>query len=96
MLEAVTESVAVVIRRSPISHDASDRMVLEVAINGGADAIVTNNTKHFRDVVGRLHLQVLLPRGTGQASERRCLNPPRIRWEAMIVKGHRLIPKLCL
>jgi hypothetical protein len=26
-----------------------DDMVLDVAINGNADAIVTNNTKHFRD-----------------------------------------------
>jgi predicted nucleic acid-binding protein len=36
-------------------------MVLEVAINGGADAIVTNNTKHFRDVARRFQLQVLSP-----------------------------------
>jgi hypothetical protein len=34
---------------------------LEVAINGGAGAIVTNNAKHFRDVAGRFHLQVLSP-----------------------------------
>ena len=61
MLEAVAEPVAVVVRHAPLSQDANDDMVLEVAINGGADAIVTNNTKHFRDVARRFHLQVLSP-----------------------------------
>jgi predicted nucleic acid-binding protein len=46
---------------SSLSQDANDDMVLEVAINGGADAIVTNNTKHFRDVARRFQLQVLSP-----------------------------------
>jgi predicted nucleic acid-binding protein len=36
-------------------------MVLEVAINGRADAIVTNNTKHFREPAKRFHLEVLTP-----------------------------------
>jgi len=36
-------------------------MVLEVAINGRADAIVTNNTKHFRELAKRFHLEVLTP-----------------------------------
>ena len=46
---------------SSLSQDANDDKVLEVAINGGADAIVTNNTKHFRDVARRFQLQVLSP-----------------------------------
>jgi predicted nucleic acid-binding protein len=36
-------------------------MVLDVAINGNADAIVTNNTKHFREAAESFHLEVLTP-----------------------------------
>jgi len=32
-----------------------------VAINGNADAIVTNNTKHFRQAAERFHLEVFTP-----------------------------------
>jgi putative PIN family toxin of toxin-antitoxin system len=60
-LEAVAEPVLVVVRHAPLSQDASDDMVLEVAINGSADAIVTNNTKHFREAARRFQLQVLTP-----------------------------------
>jgi putative PIN family toxin of toxin-antitoxin system len=60
-LEAVAEPVFVAFRYRPLSPDASDDMVLDVAINGNADAIVTNNTKHFRDAVVRFHLKVLTP-----------------------------------
>ncbi|MGA8042864.1 MAG: putative toxin-antitoxin system toxin component, PIN family [Terracidiphilus sp.] len=61
MLEALAEPVLVVVRHTPLSQDANDDMVLEVAINGGADAIVTNNTKHFREPAKRFHLQLLTP-----------------------------------
>jgi predicted nucleic acid-binding protein len=61
MLEAVAEPVLVVVRHMPLSQDANDDMVLDVAINGGANAIVTNNIKHFRDAARRFHLQVLTP-----------------------------------
>lgn len=59
MLEALAEPVLVVVRGTPLSQDANDDMVLEVAITGGADAIVTNNTKHFREPANRFHLEVL-------------------------------------
>ena len=48
-LEAVAEPIFVAVRHAPLSQDANDDMVLELAINGSADAIVTNNTKHFRE-----------------------------------------------
>lgn len=38
-----------------------DDMVFDVAINGNADAIVTNNTKHFREAARRFGLEVLTP-----------------------------------
>jgi putative PIN family toxin of toxin-antitoxin system len=60
-LEAVAGPVAIFERHAPLSQDANDDMVLEVAINGGADAIVTNNVKHFRDPARLFGLQVMTP-----------------------------------
>lgn len=48
-LEAVAEPVLVAFRHRPLSTDADDDRVLDVAINGGAQAVVTMNTKHFRE-----------------------------------------------
>ena len=61
MLEAVAEPVVVIVRRRPFSPDANDDMILDVAINGNADAIVSNNTKHFREPAKRFQLDLLRP-----------------------------------
>ena len=61
MLEAIAEPVLVFMRYGPLSRDANDDMVLDVAINGRADAIVTHNIRHFRDVAKRFALDVLTP-----------------------------------
>jgi putative PIN family toxin of toxin-antitoxin system len=60
-LEAIAEPVYVALQHHPLSPDPNDDMVLDVAINGNADAIVTNNTKHFREAAERFHLEVLTP-----------------------------------
>jgi predicted nucleic acid-binding protein len=60
-LEAVAEPVFVAVQHRPLSQDANDDMVLDVAINGKADAIVTNNLKHFREAAARFHIRVLTP-----------------------------------
>jgi predicted nucleic acid-binding protein len=60
-LEAVAEPVEVVFHYRPLSPDANDDMVLEVAINGNADVIVTHNTKHFREAAKSFRLDVLTP-----------------------------------
>jgi len=36
-------------------------MVLDVAINGSADAIVTNNTKHFQEAAEPFGVEALTP-----------------------------------
>jgi putative PIN family toxin of toxin-antitoxin system len=59
MLEAVAEPVLVVVRHHPLSQDANDDMVLDVAINSRADAIVTANTRHFREPAKGFRLDVL-------------------------------------
>jgi putative PIN family toxin of toxin-antitoxin system len=60
-LEALAEPVFVAFRHRPLSSDEDDNMVLDVAINGNAYAIVTNNLSHFREPAGRFNIDVLTP-----------------------------------
>lgn len=46
----------------PQLHDPGDEMVLEAAVNGGANALVTFNKRHFRDAPSRFGIELLLPR----------------------------------
>ncbi len=46
-MEAFAEPVEVVWKTRPLSPDPSDDMILDLAINGRAEALVTSNTKHF-------------------------------------------------
>jgi len=43
--------------------DEADRPFLEVVVAGGADALVTGNTRHFREPGARLDVAVTTPRG---------------------------------
>ena len=60
-LEAIAEPVYVAFQHRPLSPDANDDMVLDVAINGNADAIVTDNTRHFREGAERFGIDLLTP-----------------------------------
>jgi predicted nucleic acid-binding protein len=60
-LEAIAVPVFVAFRHRPLSPDVSDDMVLDVAINGNADAVVTNNVRHFRDAAEEFSIEVLAP-----------------------------------
>jgi predicted nucleic acid-binding protein len=60
--EAIATPVLVRIKHRPLSQDENDDMVLDVAINGQADAVVTNNIKDFRAAAERFGIQVLTPR----------------------------------
>ena len=46
----------------PQLRDPSDEMVLEAAVNGRADALVTFNRRDFGDVPGAFSVEVLSPR----------------------------------
>lgn len=46
----------------PQLGDAKDEMVLEAAINGGADALVTHNLRDFREVAPRFGIDAISPR----------------------------------
>jgi putative PIN family toxin of toxin-antitoxin system len=45
----------------PMLRDPDDEMVLEAAINGGADAIVTFNSKDFGNVPASMNIEILSP-----------------------------------
>jgi predicted nucleic acid-binding protein len=64
---SVGEPVRPVFLWRPSLRDADDDMVLEVAVNGHADAIVTFNRRDFRPATERFGIEVLLP---GAAIER--------------------------
>ena len=60
-MEAFAEPVEIVVKTRPLSPDPSDDMVLDVAINGRAEALVTSNKKHFAGAGKRFGIPVLTP-----------------------------------
>jgi predicted nucleic acid-binding protein len=60
-LESIAEPVFIAFQYRPMSPDANDDMVLDVAINGAADVIVTNNIRHFREASVRFQLKLMTP-----------------------------------
>jgi putative PIN family toxin of toxin-antitoxin system len=59
---SAAEGVDVNFRWRPQLTDPSDELVLEAAVNGAADALVTHNVRDFREAAPRFGLRVLLPR----------------------------------
>ena len=60
-LEGLAEPVHVVSKPRPLSSDPNDDMVLDVAINGRADAVATQNVKHFATAARRYGIKVMSP-----------------------------------
>jgi putative PIN family toxin of toxin-antitoxin system len=60
-LAAASEAVEISFQWRPQLRDANDEMVLETALNGQADALVTHNVKDFRDAAKQFGLRVLRP-----------------------------------
>lgn len=61
LLASVAARVRLVIRLRPKLSDPDDEMVLETAINGGADAIVTFNDRDFARAAASIGCNVLRP-----------------------------------
>jgi putative PIN family toxin of toxin-antitoxin system len=57
--------------RQPLLPDADDDMVLEAALSGRADLLVTFNRKHFSPTVSGWELQVVTPREAIQQIRRK-------------------------
>ncbi len=51
----------------PQLRDPGDELVLEAAVNGQADALVTFNRRHYRPAIERFDIPVMLP---GEALQR--------------------------
>ncbi|MBN9079279.1 MAG: putative toxin-antitoxin system toxin component, PIN family [Rhizobiales bacterium 65-79] len=62
VLVAISEPVEIKFLWRPQLRDAADEMVLETAINGRADAIVTFNERDFRPVPGLFGVSILQPK----------------------------------
>jgi putative PIN family toxin of toxin-antitoxin system len=60
-LAALIEPVETHFQWRPQSRDPNDEMVLEAAINGRAEALVTYNTKDFIGPAARFRIAVLTP-----------------------------------
>lgn len=60
-LASACEPVAVHFQWRPQLRDAGDEMVLEAAVNGHAEALVTHNARDFIPMAGRFGLRVLRP-----------------------------------
>jgi hypothetical protein len=45
----------------PFLRDPADEMILEAAVSGQADAIITHNTRDFRNVTPKFGVHVLTP-----------------------------------
>ena len=60
-LAFVGRKVELLIRTRPMLLDPNDEMVLETAINGRADAIVTFNERDFRPAAARFRCSVVRP-----------------------------------
>jgi putative PIN family toxin of toxin-antitoxin system len=59
---SAAEGVEVNFRWRPLLKDPNDELVLEAAVNGRADALVTHNLGDFRAAARMFNLRVLLPR----------------------------------
>ncbi|WP_236020220.1 PIN domain-containing protein [Brucella anthropi] len=59
-LATIAEGVDISFRTRPMLSDVADEMVLEAALNGQAEAIVTHNVKDFRPALG-LGMTVITP-----------------------------------
>jgi putative PIN family toxin of toxin-antitoxin system len=60
-LALIGKRVELMIRIRPMLPDPDDEMVLETAINGRADAIVTFNERDFRPLASRFRCLVVRP-----------------------------------
>lgn len=61
-LASVAKQVRLAFRWRPKLSDANDDMVLETAVNGNADAIVTFNQRDFEEARREFDCDVILPR----------------------------------
>lgn len=60
-MAALIEPIQIHLRWRPQLRDPGDELVLEAAINGRADALVTYNTRDFREAAPRFGVRLMRP-----------------------------------
>lgn len=60
-LVSIAEPVRLSFRWRPVLNDPSDDMVLETAVNGRADVLVTFNRRHFNVALREFRLELSSP-----------------------------------
>ena len=60
-LASAAEPVTIHYTWRPQLRDAGDELVLEAAVNGRADALVTYNVRHFAEAAARFGLRLARP-----------------------------------
>ena len=60
-LASAAEPVTIHYSRRPQLSDPGDELVLEAAVNGRADALVTHNLRHFTKAAARFGLRLVRP-----------------------------------
>ena|SRR5436189_4671645 len=70
-LAMVIEPVRISYLWRPVLSDASDDLVLETAVNGRADILVTFNRRHFEPAAAPFGLEILAPADAVQRLENR-------------------------
>ncbi len=58
-LEKLAQAVEVAVRHRPLSVDPDDDRILDLAINGSADLIVTANLRNLREPASRFGIEVV-------------------------------------
>lgn len=67
----VVEPIRISYLWRPVLSDPGDDLVLETAVNGHADAVVTFNRRHFEPAAARFGLEILAPADAVQRLENR-------------------------
>ena len=70
-LAVVTEPIRISYLWRPVLPDPADDLVLETAVNGRADVVVTFNRTHFEPAVSLFGLEILAPSDAVRRMENR-------------------------
>lgn len=70
-IAVVVEPIRISYLWRPVLQDSGDDLVLETAVNGAADVVVTFNRRHFEPAAARFGLEILPPADAVQRLESR-------------------------
>ena len=81
-LAVVVEPIRISYLWRPALPDAGDDLVLETAVNGRADIVITFNRRHFEPAAARFGLEILAPADAVSSGSRRRIANGHTSWAA--------------